>query len=108
MMRSPLPWKGDNNYITDASGRVIARLNIIGLTAAEVEGDIATIVKAVNHHDELVAALKAYREMLNDHFDRVSDPAAYGYVIEDVNHPYHDDHKTFQRLEKLLTGQHHE
>lgn len=60
---SPLPWQRDpNGYIVrDANG--LGYVRCYGLTDREARANAGLVHKAVNHHDELVAACRSALEM---------------------------------------------
>lgn len=74
---TPTPWKIDEAaefplaiIQDDEDGMGVVELPIGRPATAREVADFNHIVKAVNHHDELVAALKACYERLGSHDDR--------------------------------------
>lgn len=68
---TPTPWKLDDGSIMTEAGQIIADLWNPG--ARNPQGNGEFIVLACNQHDELVAALKAYRLAQGRMLDRWSD-----------------------------------
>lgn len=58
-MQTPLPWTADDAYIHGPDGH-----RFIAVSRPE---DVTRIVRAVNNHDALVAALKAAEAALYEH-----------------------------------------
>lgn len=98
------PWRVDDEQIIDADGKVIATLRQRGPLLEMVAGDHVThylpeteanaelIVRAVNAHDALVAALEAYvaaevPEMQSEHFqERVKAAGPRGAAVVAAYH----------------------